>query len=103
MILIGPHKRQRCAWCGSVLLAQDLSRMAVQGGPEEVAEMETSSWPTDKRVIVDGDPGDVIMTHTCDLPPDGGSIKDGLPDGVVSCTEETIVSTSTPLPESVTA
>lgn len=73
--------------------------MAVAGGPEEVDEMVDSCFPTDQRVIVDGEPGEITMRYTHPLPDEGSSIRDGLPEGVISCTEETIVTASTPLPD----
>jgi hypothetical protein len=68
------------AWCGAELLVEDLSRMAAAGGPEEADAMI------------------ITVRYTCPLPDEGSSICDGLPEGVVSCTEETIVTASTPLP-----
>jgi hypothetical protein len=65
-VQIDARLRQRCAWCGAVLLDYDLERIAVpegQGGP--------STWPTGALVEVDG-PMSRVVPRTDDEPlPEG--------------------------------
>lgn len=42
--------RQRCAWCGDVLLEYDLTRVAVPVGQNPTP----ATWPTGALVAVDG-------------------------------------------------
>lgn len=42
--------RQRCAWCGQVLIDYDLSLVSFPVGTER----EPSTWPAGKLVAVDG-------------------------------------------------
>jgi len=41
-VRVGPHLRQRCAWCGAIIEDVDLSTIQVQVVPGE----ETPSYPT---------------------------------------------------------
>jgi hypothetical protein len=49
-IQIGPLLRQRCAWCGAVLLDYDLTRMAVLAGQDP----RPATWPPGELIAVDG-------------------------------------------------
>lgn len=48
---IGSRVRQRCSWCGAVLLDEDLSLIAV---PTETASMPFPLWPAGGLLAVDG-------------------------------------------------
>lgn len=52
---IPPHLRQRCAWCGAVLLDYDLSRIAVPVDQlDEHGGFRPAVWPAGALVKVDG-------------------------------------------------
>lgn len=74
-VQIGPLLRQRCAWCGVILVDYDLTRVAVpegqEGGP--------ATWPVSTLVLRDGnlsaqvphEDGTPLPDNTCDrLPPE---------------------------------
>ncbi len=64
----GRYLRQRCAWCGDVLLEYDLERVAVpvgQTGPPV-------TWPLGSLVSIDG-PAMVAMGNVNRLPDDACS------------------------------
>lgn len=44
------HLRQRCGWCGVVLLEYDLARVAVPVGTDPMP----ATWPAGSLVTVDG-------------------------------------------------
>lgn len=58
----GTHLRQRCAWCGTVLVDQDLTRVAVAAGspaqeaqtPGDLPDWRYPTWPVGEQVTVDG-------------------------------------------------
>lgn len=63
----GEHQRQRCAWCGAVIIEYTLSRIAVpigQPGPPAV-------WPVGALVAVDGGMSYVVESEK--LPPESCS------------------------------
>lgn len=66
-VQIESRLRQRCAWCGAVLIDYDLTLLAVpegqEGGP--------STWPVGELVTVDGN-----LTFTCPHV-DGDPLPDG--------------------------
>lgn len=49
-VTVGPLTRQRCAWCGALLLDYDLDRIAVPAGQDPAPGM----WPVGALVWVDG-------------------------------------------------
>ncbi len=51
--------RQRCGWCGAVLLDYDLSRVAVPAGQDP----RPGTWPVGELVRVDG-PVSTVVPHT---------------------------------------
>lgn len=56
-VQVGPVVRQRCSWCGCVLIDADLSRMAFQiGSFPEGQEPRPAMWPIGALVRVEGDP-----------------------------------------------
>ena len=61
----GRRLRQRCAWCGAVLLDYDLSRIAVAG--DEWSPPAT--WPVGRLVRVDGAMS-TALEDTDELPED---------------------------------
>ena len=74
-IQVGQHLRQRCAWCGAVLLDYDLTRIAVPTGQDP----RPSTWTVGTLVQVDGniscevphEDGQQIPTNSCgQLPAD---------------------------------
>lgn len=70
-ITVGTQLRQRCAWCGAVLLDYDLTRIAIPVGQDPAPAM----WPVGELIEIDG-PQSRVVPHI-----DG----DQLPDG--SCAE----------------
>lgn len=73
-VTIGSQIRQRCAWCGAVLIDEDLSRVAV---PIEDAGRPFPTWPTGELVevervgimratrLVDHTDGDQLPDNAC--------------------------------------
>jgi hypothetical protein len=49
-IQVGSQLRQRCAWCGAVLLDYALDRIAVPAGQDP----RPSTWPAGELVACDG-------------------------------------------------
>lgn len=72
---VGPHLRQRCAWCGAVLVDCDLRTVAgiviTSEGTEPLDDPRPSTWPVGKLVRHDG-PMWVIVEHEdgAQLPPE---------------------------------
>ena len=68
-ITIGPLLRQRCGWCGAVLLDYNLDRVAVPAGQDP----RPGTWNLGDLVRVDGnlstvvphDDGDVLPADAC--------------------------------------
>ncbi len=74
---VGPYLRQRCAWCGVVLINEDLRRVAVQ----VTADGDTSipTWPVGEVVRVDGPVSSVVEHESGDqLPEDSCTALDPL-------------------------
>lgn len=61
----GDFIRQRCGWCGTVLLEYDLARVAVPVGTDPMP----ATWPVGSLVTVDG-PAQVAMGNVDRLPDD---------------------------------
>lgn len=57
-ITIGPLLRQRCAWCGAVLVDYDLTRIAVPEGQDPTP----ATWPVGALVVVNG-PSSRLVPH----------------------------------------
>lgn len=53
VIHIGPLMRQRCAWCGAVLIDYNLSRIAV-ACPDGEAPSAPATWEVGALIVVDG-------------------------------------------------
>lgn len=51
VVVDGTQQRQRCSWCGAVLLDNDLARMMVPVGQEGG---EPATWEVGSLVAVDG-------------------------------------------------
>jgi hypothetical protein len=66
-IQVGQHLRQRCAWCGAVLLDYALDRVAVPIGQDP----RLATWPVYELVAVDG-PGSYVVGHE-----DGAELPEG--------------------------
>lgn len=49
-VRIGDRLRQRCAWCGAVLIDYDLAAMAVPEGQDPTP----ATWPVGELVRLDG-------------------------------------------------
>ena len=54
---IGPYLRQRCAWCGTILLDYDLRRVAVQ---TEAEDKSVGTWPVGEVIRVDGNMSSIV-------------------------------------------
>jgi hypothetical protein len=71
----GQRLRQRCAWCGAVLIDYDLTRVAVQVEPGEEPQ-PPGTWPVGALVRVHGGMS-VVLDDTEELPGDAcGRIDD---------------------------
>lgn len=55
-VQVGPYLRQRCGWCGAVLLDYDLDRIAVPVGTDP----RPATWPPGDLVAVDGNASYVV-------------------------------------------
>jgi hypothetical protein len=66
-IQVGPHLRQRCAWCGAVLVDYDLTLTAAPEGQDP----RPATWPVGRLVAVDG-PAMWTVEHA-----DGDRLPDG--------------------------
>lgn len=64
---VGPYLRQRCAWCGSVLVDYDLRRVAVPVGMDP----KPSTWQIGSLVEVDGHISSVVEHKDGDQLPTG--------------------------------
>lgn len=68
-VTIGANRlRQRCAWCGAVLLDYDLERVGVAVEPGEVAE-SPAVWPMGRLVRVFGGQS-YVLPDANELPDD---------------------------------
>lgn len=75
IIIGGRRLRQRCSWCGGVLLDYDLENVAVAVAPGEDAQ-PPSTWPVGRLVRVHGGMS-VVLAETGDLPDDAcGNVDD---------------------------
>lgn len=70
-IQVGPQLRQRCAWCGAVLLDYDLERIAVPVGQDP----RPATWPAGDLVAVDGGASWVVDHKDGEELPDGACGK----------------------------
>lgn len=66
-VRVGALLRQRCAWCGAVLIDYDLTRIAVPEGQDPTP----ATWPVGELVAVDGG-----MSYTVPHE-DGGALPEG--------------------------
>jgi hypothetical protein len=57
-VQVGSHLRQRCAWCGAVLVDYALDRVAVPEGTDP----RPATWPVGDLVAVDG-PLSYVVEH----------------------------------------
>jgi len=68
-VQVGAHLRQRCSWCGAVLIDYDLTRVAVMEGEDP----RPATWPPGDLVLVDGNvsatvahnDGDQLPSNAC--------------------------------------
>lgn len=58
-VQVGHLLRQRCAWCGAVLVDYDLTRIAVPEGQDP----RPGTWPAGELIEVDG-PASWVQEHT---------------------------------------
>ena len=66
-VQIGSLLRQRCGWCGALLLDYDLSSIAVPIGQDE----RPGTWPVGSLVMTDGN-AQYLVPHT-----DGEKLPEG--------------------------
>lgn len=75
IIIGGRRLRQRCAWCGAILIDYDLPRVAIalEGGEEPGLP---GAWAVGRLVRVDG-PMSMVLSETDELPEDAcGKVDD---------------------------
>lgn len=53
-VQVGSARRQRCAWCGALLLDDDLTRMAWTLDPDGTDPGPPPVWPIGELIAVDG-------------------------------------------------
>lgn len=68
---VNQHLRQRCAWCGAVLIDQDLTRVAVPVGQDP----RPATWPAGELIARDGNWTSVVDHKDGDLLPDGACAR----------------------------
>lgn len=69
-ITIGTHLRQRCSWCGAVILDVPLDRTMVTLLPGETEPGPYPTWPIGELIEIDGGMTSVIEhSDGADLPP----------------------------------
>jgi len=76
-VRVGTRKRQRCAWCGEVLIDEDLKNVAVYPPPKDGEELVAHFEPN-ALVAVDG-PGSWIVRHEDGAPLPAGWCGDERP------------------------
>ena len=72
---IGPYLRQRCGWCGTILLDYDLRNVMVQqiDGEDE----SVGTWPVGEVIRVDGNMSSIVEhTRGDQLPEDNCAALD---------------------------
>ena len=81
-VLLDNRQRQRCAWCGAVLLDNDLSRMAAKielpDGVEvsdEAPPARPAAFPVGKLLRITGAEGESRVFESVD-PGEGGNLPD---------------------------
>lgn len=70
-VQVGPLLRQRCAWCGAMLLDYDLSDIAVPEGQDPTP----ATWPHGDLVWVDGNASGVYPHIDHDPLPEGACAR----------------------------
>lgn len=71
-VQVGTHLRQRCSWCGGVLVDQDLAMTAVPVGQDPTYP----TWPVGELIEIDGlDESTVSMTSVLEHE-DGQAVPD---------------------------
>lgn len=53
-VRVGHQLRQRCAWCGALILDYDLTRLAVHTDELNPVGVEPATWPAGDLVEVNG-------------------------------------------------
>ena len=72
-VTIGPLMRQRCLWCGYLLIDYDLERIAVPEGQDPTP----ATWPHGELVLVDGNVSTLVDHKDHDpLPPGSCPLAD---------------------------
>ncbi len=56
-VAIGSYLRQRCGWCGTILLDYDLRNVIVQ---TETADKGVATWPVGEIIRVDGNISSIV-------------------------------------------
>jgi hypothetical protein len=69
---VGPYLRQRCAWCGTVLLDYDLRNVAVQS---ETANKSVATWPVGEIIERDGNMSSVLNHESGDQLPENSCTR----------------------------
>lgn len=68
---VGPYLRQRCGWCGAVLVDYDLDRVAVPVGQDP----RPGTWTPGNLVAVDGSAWYTVPHADGDTLPEGSCAK----------------------------
>lgn len=82
-VQVGERLRQRCGWCGALLVDVDLDRVAVLIDPAsdprgDLAAARPATWPVGELVAVDGHVS-YVVEHVDGDPPAGRRLRPGRP------------------------
>lgn len=71
LVQVGPYRRQRCVWCGAVILDEDLSRMSWKLAEDGTDPGPGNGWEAGGVVEIDGSMTRVIPGEEWPLSADG--------------------------------
>jgi hypothetical protein len=76
VVTVNERQRQRCAWCGTLLLDYDLKNIAVQIPDDGSPPPPPATWPVGAQVAVDGVASwEVLQTKDPLLLPDNSCVE----------------------------
>lgn len=66
-VCVNDRLRQRCGWCGALIIDYDLTRVAVPAGQDP----RPATWPVGALVAIDGGMSYTVEQNDTDPLPDG--------------------------------